>query len=308
MNIGIIDLGTNQIHLLIASTLPDGSVKVLYKEDRPVRLGEGGITEQRITDAARERALSALSSVKNILEQHNCAQVYAVATSAVRNASNGSDFINEVHQHTGIQIEVIDGDREAQLIYEGITSSKPLKEPSLIMDIGGGSVEFIFCSPDRQPEKFSFEAGAQRLLYRFHHIDPIPPENVGELNKYLDLLLEPLRKASERHRPYRLIGSAGVFETLWHIYQNRQPEAATTKESTIPLADFLLIHQELLLKSKQERGDIPGMAPERRGMIVVSSCLVHYVLAKLQIERFEISESSLREGLLASVLKNQAAQ
>jgi exopolyphosphatase/guanosine-5'-triphosphate,3'-diphosphate pyrophosphatase len=303
MRIAAIDLGTNQFHLLVAEKTDEGKFNILAKEDRFVRLGEGGINDALIVSEAIERALSAMHDFQKIIRQHECQKVGAVATSAIRNAKNGAMLINRIAEATGIEVEIIDGHREAELIYKGIRATIPINELSLITDIGGGSVEFIICNAKEILWKESFEIGAQRLFYRFHTIDPIPAENVVTLNQYLSRTLQPLAEAVEQYKPATIIGSSGSFSTLYKLYagmdgisyEKNQPEYE------LPVEGYYRVHKQLLLKNRIERSEMPGMRPERKDMIVTASCIVYFIVRLLHSEKMRVVAASLREGLLASL-------
>jgi exopolyphosphatase/guanosine-5'-triphosphate,3'-diphosphate pyrophosphatase len=303
MRIAAIDLGTNQFHLLVAEKTDEGKFNILAKEDRFVRLGEGGINDALIVSEAIERALSAMHDFQKIIRQHECQKVGAVATSAIRNAKNGAMLINRIAEATGIEVEIIDGHREAELIYKGIRATIPINELSLIADIGGGSVEFIICNAKEILWKESFEIGAQRLFYRFHTIDPIPAENVVTLNQYLSRTLQPLAEAVEQYKPATIIGSSGSFSTLYKLYagmdgisyEKNQPEYE------LPVEGYYRVHKQLLLKNRIERSEMPGMRPERKDMIVTASCIVYFIVRLLHSEKMRVVAASLREGLLASL-------
>jgi exopolyphosphatase/guanosine-5'-triphosphate,3'-diphosphate pyrophosphatase len=226
-----------------------------------------------------------------------------VATSAIRNAKNGAMLINRIAEATGIEVEIIDGHREAELIYKGIRATIPINELSLITDIGGGSVEFIICNAKEILWKESFEIGAQRLFYRFHTIDPIPAENVVTLNQYLSRTLQPLAEAVEQYKPATIIGSSGSFSTLYKLYagmdgisyEKNQPEYE------LPVEGYYRVHKQLLLKNRIERSEMPGMRPERKDMIVTASCIVYFIVRLLHSEKMRVVAASLREGLLASL-------
>ena len=147
MRVAIIDLGTNTFHLLIAETRGD-QPEILYKTNVPVKLGEGRINDNIITPAAFERGINCLKDFSLIIADYQVYKISATATSAVRSAENGNEFVNAVNERTGISIETISGDEEAELIYQGVKLSGAITNLSLIMDIGGGSVELILCDTE----------------------------------------------------------------------------------------------------------------------------------------------------------------
>ena len=173
MKIAVIDMGTNTFHLIIAE-VTETSHEILHKERVAVKIGENGITKGIITDQAWIRALSTISSFKETMDQNGVKAIFATATSAVRNASNGEALTEEIKKQTGIETKIISGEQEAKTILNGVKEAIELgDEKSLIMDIGGGSIEFIIANQDETFWLKSFEVGGQRLVEKFHNQDPI---------------------------------------------------------------------------------------------------------------------------------------
>lgn len=298
------DLGTNTFHLMIAEVV-DGSFREIARDHEAVRLGEGGINKGYIQQNAFDRGIKTMQRFSEQIKRHNISQVKAIATSALRSASNGQDFIEVVKQSTGITIEIIDGIKEATYIYQGVKASGALStNTSLIMDIGGGSVEFIICNQDEMLWKQSFEIGAARLIDRYHQIDPITPEATSELHYYLDQTLKPLFKAAEDAVIDKLIGSAGAFETFTEVIELEQQDHFDVKQ--IKTYDFDVdaltrITDVLIASSSQQRRAMKGIISLRVDMIVVASILTRYVMDKLNISHVAMSTYSLKEGVMAGL-------
>jgi exopolyphosphatase / guanosine-5'-triphosphate,3'-diphosphate pyrophosphatase len=165
----IIDLGTNTFHLLIAE-----GKHIIHEEKLPVRMGLGGINQGVITDDGIERSLTCLHRFAEICSSMQVSDIQAFGTSALRNARNGQDVANRIEQESRIPVSIIGGDEEAKLIYQGIRAAVPLgDQKNLLVDIGGGSVEFIIGNQIEIFWKQSIEVGGQRLLERFHQHEPI---------------------------------------------------------------------------------------------------------------------------------------
>jgi exopolyphosphatase/guanosine-5'-triphosphate,3'-diphosphate pyrophosphatase len=304
----VIDLGTNTFHLLIARKAPAGFT-TLYAEQFVARIGKGGISKGIITEEAYQRALHGLHGFKQKLEQYKipAGRVFATATSAIRNASNGPALVADIETQTGIRVNIISGDEEAQLIYEGVKASLELNEHnSLIMDIGGGSVEYIICNQGGILWKKSFEIGAQRLLDRFMHTDPISVMSVMKLQEYVQEQLISLTNAVHQYAPAVLIGASGAFDTLTEIYNKKQQgfEATGSTSSELPVTAFKEIYELLLTKDNQQRLAIPGMLEMRVDMIVVASCLINLVLENYNISSIRVSAYALKEGLMCQKLNS----
>ena len=194
------DLGTNTFHLLIADDTAKG-FNTVFKNTEAVKLGEGGINNGKIQPEPFARGLAAMQRFQDLILEYKVTAVKAIGTSAIRSATNGQDFIEQVEHHTGIQIEIISGEQEAGYIYKGIEASGCLTDHNtLIMDIGGGSVELIICNIDEILWKRSFEIGAARLMDKFHKADPIPVTAIKELTRYLDGTLTSLFEAALKYK------------------------------------------------------------------------------------------------------------
>jgi len=307
MRTAIIDLGTNTFHLLIADCDSRG-YNILLENRIAVRIGVGGINQNLITNEGIDRAVNALIQFKKKIDEFKVNDVFAFGTSALRNAHNTKDVILKIKAATDIDITIISGDEEARYIYNGVNLALKLgDEKSLIMDIGGGSVEFIIGNGKEIFWKQSFEIGAQRLLERFQKHDPISPSEIEQVtNFYRDSLL-PLFDAMKIHSPKVLAGSSGTFDTLSDIYcvQNGI-EQKDLPETPLTIEAFKKIYPEIISKNRAERLLIPGMIELRVDMIVVACCLVKFILDSFSFEQIRVSSYSLKEGVLASILKEQS--
>ena len=307
--IAIIDLGTNTFHLLVADVGPS-KIQVLYKEKQSVKIGEGGINQGKITKQAQERALKTLNEFKKTITSMGVQSSSVSATSAFRNASNGQLLADEIYRKIGLKVDVIDGQQEANLIYLGVKQALDLgSSSSLIIDIGGGSVEFIIANHKKLQWLHSFEIGAQRLMDQFHHHDPILNQEIARLESLLDTQLASLVSAIEQYNPRTLVGSSGSFDTLSHIHCLKQGlEKTDDLEQPLTIEGFKQIHKELVIKNRAERLQIPGMIEMRADMIVVASCLIHYILDRFYLSNIRVSSYALKEGALYNASAKVRAQ
>lgn len=308
MKHAVIDLGTNTFHLLVEERTADNPSRVLFRESRPAKLGKAGINQGMITGEAIERALTVLRYFGEQLDQFGIAPetVTTIGTSAIRVARNQADFIERVRQETGLQIRVISGDEEAEFIYRGVRASGSLGlVTALVMDIGGGSVEFILGNQDRIFWKQSFEMGGQRLLERFmpDYTASISASAIGRLHDFFREQLVPLHNAVHQYQPTELVGSSGSFDTLVDMdYQHRTGEWPPAEQASfkLPVAEFYRAYSELIARNHDERMQLPGMIELRVDMIVVAVCLIDYVLKAFEINTIRVSTYSLKEGVLAT--------
>jgi exopolyphosphatase/guanosine-5'-triphosphate,3'-diphosphate pyrophosphatase len=300
----VIDMGTNTFHLLMIA-FDNNGFEVIYQEKVPVKIGQGGINQNIILPEAEKRGLHTLEHFHNLIKGEGISQIFAFATSAVRNADNGFSFIRKIKQQTGIDAQIIDGEREAELIYKGIRLSDCLNaENALMMDIGGGSVEFIIGNKHKIHWKGSFEIGGQRLLDLFHYHDPILPEEVEKLSIYLSEKLAPLLQAIKTHAPQQLIGASGTFDTLTDMYLASEGKKKDRKtiHHLLPVSAFESIASELLLLDKTKRLKIPGMIPLRVDMIVVASCLIRFITQMVPTDELICSTYALKEGAVSEAM------
>lgn len=303
--VGIIDLGTNTFHLLIADE-QDGMYRIVHRDRLSVKIGMGGINRGFITSDALQRALLALQSFRNTLDEMQVQHTFAYGTSALRNARNGASVLQAIHDLTGLDVTIISGEREAEFIYLGVRSALHLgEEKSLIMDIGGGSVEFIIADNDNIYWKESIEIGAQRLLEKFQRHDPILPKETTALNTFLDERIAILREAMAEYNPRILVGSSGTFDTLSDIFCEAHDihKSPDEVETPLTLEGFHTIYHELLSKNREQRMLVPGMIEMRVDMIVVACCLIRRILQSHPFDRIRVSTYSLKEGVLASMNK-----
>jgi exopolyphosphatase/guanosine-5'-triphosphate,3'-diphosphate pyrophosphatase len=303
MRTAIIDMGTNTFHLLIAEVDQKG-FRFLHEQREATRIGAGGINDGRITDEAIGRALNTLQKFKKVILEYEVASTMAFGTSAVRNATNANEFVQQIHTITGIQTKIISGEEEASLIYEGIRLAMDVgEEDSLIMDIGGGSVEFIIGNKNEIRWKQSFEIGGQRLLDKFKPQDPILAEEINLISQYFQEKLVSLFEAIKTFNPRTLVGSSGSFDTFSEIHCLKNGMIyPKTPETPLTFESFDQIHQELISKTRKQRMQIPGMIALRVDMIVVASCLVKFLLERNQFKKIRVSSFSLKEGVLSRMM------
>jgi exopolyphosphatase/guanosine-5'-triphosphate,3'-diphosphate pyrophosphatase len=304
--IAVIDLGTNTFHLLITETGAPILPGNICKETIPVKLGEGGINQGFIQGDAFARGIKAMEKFAELIQKHRVTDIKAMATAALRSASNGQDFIAEVKRKTGIEIELIGGEKEAILIYKGVREAVNMGQTvHLIMDIGGGSVEFILCNAADVFWKKSYPLGAAKLMDMFHHSDPISVGDVESITNHFDQTLTELFEQCRIHQPAILIGSAGAFESFAELTaRNFNPEQLelNTPSKEIGLDDFQRLANMLLASTHLQRSEMEGLIPLRVDMIVVATILTRYIISKLPITSLMLSDYSLKEGIFFSLV------
>tara|TARA_B100001094_G_C18140419_1_gene777528 strand:- start:72 stop:1004 length:933 start_codon:yes stop_codon:yes gene_type:complete len=305
MKVAIIDIGTNTFNLLIAIQ-PNRRLIPIQIHKEFVFLGKGGINNNRLQEDAILRGLRVLIKFKEIADSLGASKIIAIATSAVRNAENGKNFIAKTKALTGIEIETISGNQEAEYIYKGAREATSFGDkPVLLMDVGGGSTEFIICDNRQVYWKKSIEVGAARLYEGFHKSEPIVKNEVLEIENYLDKILFTIIKKAEEFELETLIGSSGTFTSFAKIIAHRlnEPEKLVySSEYEFNLLEFQNIKDEIINLTLEERYKIPGLIKERAPMIVVGTVLVDFVLKRLNIQQFKLARYALKEGVASDFL------
>ena len=307
MQIAVLDIGTNTFNLIIANT-NGHSYSIIYSNKIPVKLGENNKSQDEILDSAYTRGINALMSHYEVISGYNVDKIYAFGTSALRTASNGKNFTDEILKKTGITINIIEGDKEAELIYLGVKQTISLKDKFLILDIGGGSNEFIIADNNRIYWKKSFKLGIARLLETFKPSDPISIDDINSINTYLEKELVELFDNAKKHNIKKLIGASGSFETFIAMIEARKnfiSEISLEAKSTpVSHNDFNCLYDKLIRSTHKERLNIPGLEPMRAEMIVLAVVFVKFIIEKLDIQHIYQSNFALKEGVLYQLLNN----
>jgi exopolyphosphatase/guanosine-5'-triphosphate,3'-diphosphate pyrophosphatase len=311
MRIAVIDLGTNTFNLLIVDMGEDQGYKILHNNKLPVKLGKSGIDKKEIRPDAITRGLNALERHLQTIGEHNVEKTYAFATSAIRSARNGDQFVKLAKQRCGIDVEIINGEREAELIYYGVKQAVRLTgEKVLILDIGGGSNEFIIADKETIFWKKSYPLGVARLLSKFKPSDPISIEEIEFISNYLEERLSDLFEEFKKHKITTLIGASGSFETIASMIRADDPnfESGTSlspESIVIDLTDFENLYQKLINSTLKERKQMKGLESMRLEMIVVATLVVKFILQKLKLREMIQSNFALKEGVVYELLSLQ---
>ncbi len=309
MQIAIIDLGTNTFNLLIAEVKNDKTYTILSETKYPAKLGKGGINNKTITPEAFERGFKALETHLETISQFNVDQITCFATSAIRSASNGKTFVSQVKEKYNLNINVIQGNKEAELIYDGVKQVVPIgKENILIMDIGGGSTEFIIANKNEVVWKHSFNIGAARMLDLIQPSEPIKAEEIHKLEEYISNELELLFAEIKKHKIVRLVGSSGSFDTIAAmIAVEEHPHLDLTKTTSYKIEKNLFerLHQKYLNSTIEERLKMKKMESHRAEMIVLASSFIKFTIEKLNIQEVFQCNYALKEGAIYQILNNK---
>ena len=306
MRFAVLDLGTNTFHLLIAEREPTGQWRTLVREKRYVKLAEEGI--ERIGEASFARGLDALQAFKAQLDVHDVspAAIRAFGTAALRTAVTAPEFLEQAFALTGIRPQSIPGDREAALIHRGVRQAVPFPDHRvLIMDIGGGSVEFIIADREQVWWQQSFPLGVAVLYRDFHHHDPITALEIVRLEAFLEVSLTDLWAAVDQFPAPALVGASGTFDVIDKFLLDPATKAALYGYHE--LATFEPLYNLLVKSTMAERRALPKLPEDRVEMIVVAMVLIRYVLQRVDIQEMYTSAYALKEGMLAELAEGTRA-
>ncbi|MBK8582249.1 MAG: exopolyphosphatase [Flavobacteriales bacterium] len=298
MKIAVIDLGTNTFKLLVASLSAAQKLVVHHEEEVPVGLGKGGIEKGVIAADAFARGLEALIMLGIKAKELGVERVRGFGTSALRNAGNGADFVQQAKAKCGVDISIIPGEEEAGLIVDGVRQAVAFgKKPMLLMDIGGGSIEFILATDKALMWKRSFELGTTRMLERFTLGDLLTMEEHLRMAAHLDAQLEPLWAVMDRHWPRTLVGSAGSFDSLTAIIAAGRGDTRKSGTTTMEFSTHVFdeIKDRLLHMPRADRELVEGLPQHRVDTILPALIATERVLAR-GIEEIRWSRYALQEG------------
>jgi exopolyphosphatase/guanosine-5'-triphosphate,3'-diphosphate pyrophosphatase len=303
-SVAAIDLGTNTFHLLIVRPQPGGGWEELYRKRYFVKLADAGM--ETIGEAPLARAKDALLSFSSQLDAYQVSSYRAIGTAALRTATNGPELVNWALEETGIKIVTISGDEEARLITVGvqaaILSASP-PERQLIMDIGGGSVEFIIASGRKVEYAQSFPVGVAVLRKQFHRNEPINASEKMALNDYLEKAFAPLRSILKKLPSSHLVGSAGTFDVIAKLMGTSNP---TPQSRLIDLQLFAAYEDRVINADLDQRMNMSDLPEDRADMMVVALLLIKNTLAMARIEQCTVSYYSMKEGILIELIRSQA--
>lgn len=305
LRLAAIDVGSNSIHMIVAQADADGGITTLWRLKEPVGLGRLSFPSRRLSADAMNRAITVLERFQQAAHQRQAEKIIAAATSAIREAENGGDLIERVRRQLGLYIRVVSARDEARLIYLAVRHSIPLRsQPHLMIDIGGGSVEFIV-GDDRQASLLeSRKLGAARMTAQFVKSDPISEDDHRRLLKHYDKELSPVIKQIEALHPVMAIGTSGTLENLATMCGSEPSHNGKPADhpQVIERPRFEKLLAQLLESRAKDRAKIRGLDDQRKDQIVAGAVLVNELFRRLRLRRIEICPSALREGILLDYL------
>ena len=310
--IAAIDIGTNSFHLLVAAVDPKlRTFRIIQAEKATTRLGERDPETGELTAAAMQRGLDTLRQFRDLAASHRVEQIVTAATSAVREAPNGRDFLQTILDDLGMEVDLVSGPEEARLIYLGVLSGMPFGDrPHLLLDIGGGSTELILADGRDARALTSTRVGAVRLQRDFVRDDPMPPQRRSFLQAFIQGSLEPaVDKVRRRIKPgetpvlVATSGTAMAIGSLAASEEERPPRKLhgyrVTRQSLNQVVD------RLITMTPAQRRDLAPINDRRAEIIVPGALILQTTMKMLGVEDFVLSERALREGLIVDWMLRQ---
>jgi exopolyphosphatase/guanosine-5'-triphosphate,3'-diphosphate pyrophosphatase len=310
MRIAAIDIGTNSIHMIVVQVRPDLSFEVIDREKEMVRLGAGGLDGRSLTPTAMTAALQTLAKFRRLADSHKVDKIVAAATSAIREADNGGDFIAEVDRKTHIRIRVISGTEEARLIHMAAVYGVHMAgSPAVVVDIGGGSIEVTLGTASHITHARSFKLGVIRLTERFVRTDPLSERDERRLVKHINREIGGYLATLADRRFDRVIGTSGTILSLGALALSEdgivRDEALRNRR--VSAKAIRRLRRRLSGADLEARLHMDGLDPRRADIAVAGSILLDSVLRRLGAEDLTLCDLALREGLVLDYIHRNSA-
>nr|WP_321354741.1 hypothetical protein [uncultured Draconibacterium sp.] len=302
MRIAVIDLGTNTCNLLIAE-MAGADFKILHQSKQLVKLGDGKIRDNQISEEATMRTTTAFTAHKKVMDSFAVDKIRVFATSAVRTAENKVEFVAAIEKVCGCAVEIISGEREAELIFKGVLLAfRKIEFPSVILDIGGGSNELILTHKEAILWKESRPTGMSRVINSFNLSDPITVEEVRELQKYFATEHQTSIQNCCDKNVETLIGCSGAFDTIADMIDEVRPGEKQRVTQVVSPEEFYTVYEKLLQSTRNERLQIKGMDYVRVDLIVPAVILIETLISAIGVKQIVQTDFALREGVLYEML------
>jgi exopolyphosphatase / guanosine-5'-triphosphate,3'-diphosphate pyrophosphatase len=294
--VAVIDVGSNSTRLLVADV--DGGVTVVERQSRVTRLGRGVDLSGQLADEAIEAACAAIADYVEICREAGAERTAAIATSAVRDASNGSAFVAELRERFALQARVLDGEEEARLTYRGATAEQPPPTPTLVIDIGGGSTELIVGAGAEIAFHASLQAGVVRHTERHISADPPTMVELEALAGDVRALIADALAGQDGARATAGIAVAGTPTSLSAIDLGLEPyDPARVHGHLLTLETIQRLLSQLASTPLAERAEISGMHPDRAPTIIAGGVILIEALRAFGLDRIQASEHDILYGM-----------
>ncbi len=310
MRIAAIDIGTNSVHMIVVQVRPDHSFEIVDREKEMVRLGAGGLGGRALTELTMRSALQALTKFRRLSESHEVDEVIAAATSAVREAENGREFLATIRHRTGIQVRVISGTEEARLIHRAAVYGVDVSDgAAVVLDIGGGSVELTLGRGSQVRVAHTLKLGVIRLTERFVHSDPITRADERRMVSHITEVLTPVTEKIGSRGFARVVGTSGTVLSLGALAvgEGRATGSDALRNRRVSLKQLRRVRKELTVLDLAGRIGIPGLDPRRADLSVAGSILLCTMLRLLGARELTLCDLALREGLALDYIHRNRA-
>lgn len=305
--IAAIDLGTNSFHAVLVDIYPDGSFRTIDKLKEMVILAEKGMVNH-LSEGAMARGLEALKHIKFLCDNQGVETILAYATSAIREATNGGEFIQQAFDEIGIRVRAISGKMEAEMIGIAVRHSIALTEQMVLMaDIGGGSVEFIVGNKDEFVYVSSIKLGVARMAALFVNNDPITSEEIEALEAHYRKELSELAEVLKKHSVKTLIGSSGTMENIAAMIEGKKSDAPilSLNEYELSRKEFKSFYKKFIQLNSEQRAQEKMLDEKRINIINPGMVLVKFLLEEFKIKKVKISEEALRDGMILKFINSE---
>ncbi|HEX4364447.1 MAG TPA: Ppx/GppA phosphatase family protein [Solirubrobacteraceae bacterium] len=298
MRVAVVDIGTNSTRLLIAEVSPQGRLEELHRESIVTRLGERVDATGRLSEAAMQRVLDTLRRYRALIDEHAVSASTAVLTSAVRDAANGAQFTARVREDYALDARTISGEEEAALTFAGATSERaPDGRELVVVDIGGGSTEFVAGHDNRVDFHVSTQAGVVRQTERHIAHDPPLPEEIRALTDEVAGVIAAAVPAALRGRVTQAIAVAGTATSCAAIELALNPyDRALVHGHALTHATCEAILARLVVLTNEQRRDVVGLQPDRAPTIIAGVAMLLEVLDAFGLDEIEVSEHDILRG------------
>lgn len=311
MKLAAIDIGTNSIHTILVEAERKRSFNIIEREKEMAKLGVGVFANNKLKDEAFNTGIETISRYVQLAEKMGVDEIITAATSAIREARNGEDFLDEIVERTGVSPRIISGKEEARLIFLAVRNSIALENDDvLVFDIGGGSTEVVVGNREEILFRDSMKLGVLRLLDMFADKDSVGKEARGVLEAHIQFLAQKTLEKARKFDFKRVIGTSGTIRTLGEAaYMAAEGESMrSVNAETVRLKDIEQLTEKLLNLNREKRTEVDGISEKRADAIHLGGILLVQLLKMAEVEEITLCDASLREGMILDYLERHSQQ
>ncbi|MHB1487070.1 MAG: Ppx/GppA phosphatase family protein [Acidimicrobiales bacterium] len=305
MRIAALDLGSNSFHMLVARLLPGRGFEVLAKEKETLRLGEAVARTGEVGVELSDRAVQVVRRMRSLAENMGVDELVALGTAALREAEDGPYLVDRFRDEAGVEVQVIGGRREAQLVFRAVRSAVLLDpSPALALDLGGGSLEIMVGDQQRLIWATSVRLGVARLTAEFVTSDPPSAHDVEALTMAVEAALSPLGAVIDELGPKMLVGSSGTLCALGRMASALETgvSPASVNQLTVSGDNLGEVRRLMLTEPLARRSRIEGMDARRADLAPAGSILLAWVMERFGFDDLVLSDWALREGIVLDAI------